>query len=139
VTNPAKRVLIADDDAAIRRLLQLALAERFEISLAEDGIQALDLLRNSAPFACVVLDVTMPYKGGLEVLREMRSDSALAEIPVVVLTAHEPAHVGNELTDAGLVLYVNKPFDRKILRQLVCELTGVEGTAAASPPVDRVT
>jgi CheY-like chemotaxis protein len=134
VTTPAKRVLIADDDAAIRRLIELSLGERFDLALAADGVQALDLLRSRSRFDCVVLDVTMPQMGGLEVLREMRSDAALASVPVIVLTAHENAELGEELSKAGSVTFLNKPFDRKRLRQLICDITGLESGASSAPP-----
>ena len=82
-------VLVADDDADMRRLLEKELdAAGFRVRTARDGAEALELLARDRPSA-VVLDLLMPEPDGFEVLYRMRDDAALRTIPVVVLTGKD--------------------------------------------------
>jgi CheY-like chemotaxis protein len=79
-------VLIVDDDASARRLLQVRLCALGCMPLlAADGKEALDLLRRDVP-AVMLLDLEMPRMGGLELLREVRL--AGIDVPTIVITAH---------------------------------------------------
>ncbi len=81
------RVLVADDDPAIRDLACLLISERgHQVMTAEDGLEAIALLETDA-LALVVTDYTMPMENGLGVCRAVRSSAALARIPLVLLTA----------------------------------------------------
>ncbi|MEJ7727646.1 MAG: response regulator [Polyangiaceae bacterium] len=100
-------VLLVDDEIAILQVVSdLLESAGYEVATASDGEAALRNLRAREPDA-VVLDVMLPHKSGLDVVREMRSDPALARTPVVLMTAvpwstdAEPAH--------GCVV-VHKPF-----------------------------
>jgi len=78
------RILMIDDDRELCELMQQFLAgEGFEVECAHDGVSGLARLRE-APFDLAVLDIMMPGKSGMEVLRELRADSTL---PVIMLTA----------------------------------------------------
>ena len=104
-------LLIADDDPEILTMLSLRLGKKgYEIVEAVDGVQTLRLAREKQPDV-VILDVMMPRKNGWEVAREMRSDPALREVGIVMLTA-----IGekvNEMTSPlyGADEYLDKPFD----------------------------
>ena len=79
------KILIADDEPEIRSLLRLYLEnEKYEIIEAEDGQQALELLRSQQPALCI-LDIMMPKKDGLEVLKTLRDKGNL--MPILMLTA----------------------------------------------------
>ena len=81
------RVLVVDDEPALRSAVQRALAlERYDVALAEDGRQALDRLAGEELDA-VVLDIAMPHVDGLEVCRRMRQ--AGDRTPVLMLTARD--------------------------------------------------
>jgi CheY-like chemotaxis protein len=83
---PAK-ILIADDNPDNVRLLSVRLqSEGYQFATAYDGQETLDKLRTDMP-DLVLLDVNMPRKDGFEVLLEMRSDSSISHIPVIVVTA----------------------------------------------------
>lgn len=82
-------VLVADDDADIRKLLEKELGSAgFRVRTARDGAEALESLTRERP-AAVVLDLLMPEPDGFEVLYRMRDDAAMRSIPVVVLTGKD--------------------------------------------------
>jgi two-component system response regulator MprA len=111
------RILVVDDEPAVRTALARALAlERYDVELAEDGGQALERLSASPPDA-VVLDVAMPVLDGLEVSRRLRA--AGDRTPVLMLTARDAVDDRVEGLDAGADDYLVKPF---ALRELNARL-----------------
>jgi two-component system response regulator MprA len=111
------RILVVDDEPAVRTALERALAlERYEIELAADGVQALDRIAQSPPDA-IVLDVAMPVLDGLEVCRRLRA--AGDRTPVLMLTARDAVDDRVEGLDAGADDYLVKPF---ALRELQARL-----------------
>jgi two-component system, OmpR family, response regulator MprA len=111
------RILVVDDEPAVRAALQRALAlERYDVDLAADGGEALEHLSASPPDA-VVLDVAMPVLDGLEVCRRMRA--AGDRTPVLMLTARDAIDDRVEGLDAGADDYLVKPF---ALRELQARL-----------------
>lgn len=82
------RVLIADDDRDARVLwTAVAEAENLKVVEAEDGRQAIEILTGDSDFNLVILDVNMPFVEGYEVLRHIRQDDRLKDIPVIISTA----------------------------------------------------
>ena len=111
------RVLVVDDEPAVRRALERALAlERHDVTLAADGEEALDALVRSPPDA-VILDVMMPRLDGLEVCRRMRA--AGDKTPVLMLTARDAIDDRVQGLDVGADDYLVKPF---ALRELQARL-----------------
>jgi CheY-like chemotaxis protein len=83
-----ERVLIADDDRDARVLwAAVAEAEGLQVTEAEDGREAVEILNRDGDFKLVILDVMMPYVEGYEVLKHIRSVERLREIPVIISTA----------------------------------------------------
>jgi DNA-binding response OmpR family regulator len=104
------RVLIADDDALLRGLLQHKLsADGHLVLVAEHGGEVLDLVRDQRP-DLVVLDAMMPVMDGFEVLRRLKADPDAASVPVIMLTAlrREADVVGG--LQLGAADYLVKPF-----------------------------
>src|SRR5207342_644068 len=102
------RLLVVDDDRAVRESLRRALAlEGYEVDLAEDGADALAQVAAATPDA-IVLDVLMPEVDGLTVCKRLRE--AGNRVPVLMLTARES--VGDRVAglDAGADDYLVKPF-----------------------------
>ncbi len=102
-------VLVIDDDAAIRELLERFLAkEGFRVETASDGKEGLQLARSIHPDA-ITLDVLMPGMDGWAVLTALKDDPDLAGIPVIMLTIVDDKNRGYTL---GAVDYMTKPVDR---------------------------
>jgi two-component system response regulator AtoC len=102
-------VLVVDDDRVIRRNLALLLrAEGYQAIEAADGNEALAQIRAIAPDA-VLLDLKMPSRDGLDVLAEL--GPALADLPVIVVTAFGGSSAAIEAMRRGAYDYLTKPFD----------------------------
>ena len=111
------RVLVVDDEPAVRRALERALRlESYDVSLAADGEEALDL-QASSPADAVILDVAMPRLDGLEVCRRMRQ--AGDRTPILMLTARDAIDDRVKGLDVGADDYLVKPF---ALRELQARL-----------------
>ena len=121
------RVLVVDDEPALRSAVQRALAlERYDVALAEDGRQALDRLA-AEELDAVVLDIAMPHVDGLEVCRRMRQ--AGDRTPVLMLTARDAIDDRVAGLDAGADDYLVKPF---ALRELLARLRALLRRTEAS-------
>ena len=102
------KILIADDEPEIRSLLRLYLEnEKYEIIEAEDGQQALELLRSQQPALCI-LDIMMPKLDGYHVLQELRKES---NIPVLILSAKDADSEKILGLNLGADDYIAKPFN----------------------------
>jgi len=83
----AKKVLIVDDEPDVSGYLEMLLKDGgYDTVVAEDGAAALDLVRSEAP-DLVTLDISMPKASGTRFYREVKTDPALAAIPVIIVTA----------------------------------------------------
>lgn len=103
------RVLVVDDDPALRRSLERVLRlAHYEVTLAEDGRAALAALSGENDFSVVVLDVAMPPPDGLDVCRRLRA--AGDQVPVIVLTARDAVADRVDGLEAGADDYLVKPF-----------------------------
>lgn len=114
-----KSVLVVDDQPHIVRLIQVNLeSEGFTVHSAADGEEGLHKVRELHP-DLVILDVIMPRLDGFEVLRQIKTDPKLEEIPVVMLTVKtHNADIVQGLR-GGAELYLPKPFHPKELVSLV--------------------
>ena len=110
-----KTILIVDDMEANRAVLCRRL-ERFdcEVISADSGAAALEMLGSTTP-DIVLLDFMMPQMNGIEVLREMRANSATRDIPVIMVTARAESEATIEALEAGADDYVTKPIDFEVL------------------------
>lgn len=117
MNQPSIRVLVVDDEAAIRRALRPPLAELgFQVSEASRGEEALQMLR-TAPVDVVLLDVNMPGIGGVETLRRIRSFAP--RLPVLVVTVHDGEEEKVEALELGADDYITKPFS---IRELIARI-----------------
>jgi CheY-like chemotaxis protein len=113
------RVLVADDDPIILRLLELNLGlEGFDVATTVSGEDALRMAFERPP-DLVLLDVMMPGVSGWDVARALRDDERTADVPVVFLSARTLEEDRRRGEDLGMAAYVTKPFDPAGLMQLV--------------------
>lgn len=105
-----QRILIADDDDLLTRLVKYKLDTRgYEMMVAQNGEHALELISQQKP-DLVILDAMMPVMDGFEVLRRLKSDPQTRSIPVIMLTARsQEADVVLALS-SGATDYIVKPF-----------------------------
>lgn len=109
------RVLVVDDDAAIRQMLELSLSfEGFQVATAENGIEAVAKARELRPDV-VLLDVMMPLMDGLEAAAVLRRDERTREIPIVMLTACAAEEDVWSGWQAGAASYLTKPLEHEML------------------------
>jgi DNA-binding response OmpR family regulator len=117
------RVLVVDDDEDIRVLVAARLeAAGFRADTAADGPEALRAIRDDRP-DLVILDVMMPGMTGFDVCREIREDPAVADLPVIMLTARDDGAAKLLGRARGADRYLSKPFDAPDLLSAVEELT----------------
>ena len=107
-----ERILVADDDAGIRQLLREFLEdEGYTVSEAENGNQVIAAFaRDQDVPELVLMDVRMPDKSGLDVLREL-SEAQGAQLPFVIMTAYGSASIAIDAIQLGAYDYITKPFD----------------------------
>ena len=115
----ATRILIADDEPNILLSLDyLMKREGFDVLLARDGDEALDMLRRERP-TLVLLDVMMPGKTGIEVCQALRADETLRDTLVLMLTAKGRETDVAKGLGVGADAYMTKPFSTRELVQAV--------------------
>jgi CheY-like chemotaxis protein len=106
------RILVVDDDQAVRDSLRRSLAfNGYEVEVAGDGLAALESIARQRPDA-LVLDVMMPRLDGWAVLAALKANSDLADIPVILLTIVDAKQLGYTL---GVAEYLTKPINREQL------------------------
>jgi two-component system KDP operon response regulator KdpE len=136
MNQPAIRILVVDDESAIRRALRPPLLELgFEVAEASRGEEALQMLRGSA-YDVVLLDINMPGIGGIETLRRIR---ALApRLPVLMLTVRDQEEDKVEALDLGADDYVTKPFStRELIARIRTAVRRMRAPARAEDaPID---
>ena len=106
------RIACVEDDADIRMVINLALADvgGLDVALFANGMEALEGLAAYAP-QLVILDVMMPGLDGVETLHQMRANAALAHLPVVFMTAKAQPSEQKTYLKAGAIGVITKPFD----------------------------
>lgn len=113
MNQPGIRILVVDDEPAIRRALRPPLMELgFQLAEASRGEEALQALR-AQPYDVVLLDVNMPGLGGIETLRRIRAFAP--RLPVLILTVRDQEEDKVEALDLGADDYVTKPFSTREL------------------------
>jgi class 3 adenylate cyclase len=110
------RVLVVDDDRVNRTLLTRSLErEGHRVRCADNGVQALKLLHDD-PCDVVLLDIVMPELDGVSVLERVKSDPALQDVPVIMISGLDDTESVVRCIEIGADDYLQKPFDPVILR-----------------------
>jgi FixJ family two-component response regulator len=125
------RVLIVDDEAALRRQVMVGLTQHgFEVDECEEGLSALSKIKAAEskqnPFGCVILDLRLPDIDGLKILSVIKS--IYAELPVVVITGFGNEDIVNTVQSHGGSVYLDKPFE---MSDLVSQIRTIVPNAEA--------
>jgi len=120
---PDLRFLVVDDFSTMRRIVRGLLKEMgcLHIEEAEDGVNALQVLRNSR-IDFVVSDINMPNMDGFELLNQIKQDPALSHIPVLMVTAEARKEDIVRAAQTGAAGYIVKPFTKATLEEKVTKI-----------------
>jgi two-component system alkaline phosphatase synthesis response regulator PhoP len=110
----AHKILIADDEAHMRRLIERTVVDLedagVEILTADNGMTALELIKTEKP-SLVFLDTVMPKMNGYDVCHAMKREYGYEDVYVIMLTAKDHGYDRKKGTEAGANVYATKPFD----------------------------
>ncbi len=122
-----RKVLLVDDYQGVLSLVHATLRndERYQILLARDGEEALDIARLEKP-DLIFMDIMMPKTDGYSVCRELKDDPDTSQIKVVLLTALDTEFSRDRGIEAGAVDYITKPFSPIALLEKVDDILGIE-------------
>ncbi|ETR74198.1 MAG: Chemotaxis protein cheY [Candidatus Magnetoglobus multicellularis str. Araruama] len=112
-------VLVVDDFLTMRRILKNILKQVGfkKMDEAEDGAQALDMIKNAdPPFDLIIADWNMPKMTGIELLKAIRADPDLKHLPVIMVTAEAQKSRVLEAVQAGVSNYIVKPFTAETVK-----------------------
>ena len=116
-----RAVLIVDDSPTIRGFAKIFLkALQVDVTEAEEGMQALELVRATPP-AVIIVDINMPGMDGLTFTRELRGDARpeIARLPVILLTGDRSEQIRQKGRDAGATDFLEKPIKGAELQAMV--------------------
>jgi CheY-like chemotaxis protein len=114
-----KKIALVEDNADNRLLVQAMLADLYEIAEYTTGREALTGLAKEKP-DLVLLDISLPEMDGTEVLKRLRADAGLRDLPVIALTAHAMSGDREKYLGAGFNDYLTKPIlDEEELRVMI--------------------
>ena len=114
-----KRILVVEDDAVNRILMTSLLKDKYELVMAED-IQAGQEVLGETPVELVLLDLSLSQKeDGLELVKFIRGNDALASLPVIIVTAHVNKRSQDLAMEGGGDAFIPKPVDRTLLLETI--------------------
>jgi len=124
----SKKVLIVDDEAHIRMLIEQTLEELedegVEFITADNGEKALDTIQEEQP-DLVFLDVMMPKMNGMDVCRKVKQELGLSQVFIILLTAKGQELDRQKGSEVGADIYMTKPFDPELLLSKAKEVLGI--------------
>jgi CheY-like chemotaxis protein len=127
----SNRILIADDDPAILRLVTAIVEkEGYKAMQAHDGREAYNILQDDPAFLAAIFDVVMPHIEGPELVRFMKNTPSLARIPVMMMTAEQSPKLSSDSFAAGAVVFLPKPFTTVQLQIMLRMLIAKAGETA---------
>lgn len=122
-------VLVVDDSITVRRVTQRLLQrEGYRVSMAADGLQALERLQQERP-TVVLSDIEMPRMDGFDLVRNIRSDPRLSDLPVIMITSRIAEKHREHARELGVDHYLGKPYSEDELLALIAHYTQIAAEA----------
>ena len=109
------RVLVVDDDAAMRTILLSVLGKDFNVVAKRNGLEAMLWLSEGNIPDVIISDIMMPQLNGYDFIKNLRQSGIYSTIPVLVLSGHDAENIEEESLKIGADHYLSKPFDPKIV------------------------
>jgi len=117
--NAAPLVLVVDDSLTVRRVTQrLLVREGYRVTLAKDGLDALERLAEEVP-RVVLSDIEMPRMDGFDLVRNIRADARWQDLPVIMITSRIAQKHRDHATELGVDHYLGKPYSEEDLLALI--------------------
>ncbi len=142
MTDPSeKTILVVDDEPDVRNFISACIEDAgFNVETAENGKEALAKIDSNPP-DLMTLDMVMPGLSGIQVLRRLRKKKGMAEIPVIVITAHARDEMGSEdikqfqafTAGQGPKHVLEKPITPASLVKAICEILEVDADSIKKP------
>lgn len=126
IADPNMKILVVDDFPTMRRIVKMLMRQNgFNNFIeAEDGQEALNLLRSTPDVEFVISDWNMPNMTGLELLKSIRADAKLKQLPFLMVTAEADKANIIEAVRSGVSNYVVKPFTAQTLAEKLSKIFG---------------
>jgi len=125
-------VLVVDDSITVRRVTQrLLVREGYRVSLAADGLQALEKLQEERP-TVVLSDIEMPRMDGFDLARNIRGDARLSNLPIIMITSRIAEKHREHASQLGVNHYLGKPYSEEELLSLVRHYCAEAAAAAVA-------
>jgi len=125
ISRHSRRVLVADDDPLIRKLVASAIQrEGFVVVTANDGREAYRILKSDCNFGAAIFDMMMPHLKGLDMIRYMRTEKRLMRIPIMMISAEHDIRLMASSFAAGASAFLAKPFTPEQIRNTLGMLVG---------------
>lgn len=110
-----RNLLIVDDSSTVRKIFSKIFSEEYSVFEAENGSEALKILRQNPKISCIVLDLNMPVLNGYEVLNTIKTDEKLKHVPVVIVTSDFELDSQVRALQGGAEEVITKPFNSEIV------------------------
>lgn len=103
------KILVIDDDAPIRKVLEAFLRNQFEVTSKEDGFEAIAWMKDNHLPDLIVADLTMPTMNGYEFIAKIKSNKTFKGIPLIILSGVEDQEIREKCFHAGVDSFMVKP------------------------------
>lgn len=116
-----KYILVTDDEILNQVILEESLNETYEVKCVDDGVSCLNSIEERTP-DLLLLDLSMPGMGGMEVCRTLRDSKKTKELPIFILSGFDENEYKDALLELGVNKFISKPFSISTLRESVDSL-----------------
>ena len=124
-------MLVVDDSITVRRVTQrMLLRDGYRVAMASDGLQALERLQEEIP-AVVLSDIEMPRMDGFDLVRNIRADARMKDLPIIMITSRIAEKHREHAMQLGINHYLGKPYSEEELLRLVGQYCAEKPVAVA--------